>query len=136
MLGAAGKGGTSQASLDDEQLAIDAEKIRAELEALRERPVPNFRGPCPGDEDRVSLSIDGGDIVQSRDRSPKVVRQRTTDAAPVLRGSKARNYMPEIVTGIVLLSALYVILSRGYGDAEQKWAYGVIGTVVGHWLKK
>ena len=42
-----------------------------------------------------------------------------------------------IVTSLaVLVSALYVILSHSYGDAEQKWAFGAIGTLLGYWLKR
>lgn len=135
MLGAAGGGSRPDAGADVEQLAREAEKMRAELEARHARPAPAFPGPCPGDEDDIRSSR-SDDIAQSRDRPPKVVRQRTADSAPVLRGSTARSYMPEVVTVVVLLAALFVILSRGYGDAEQKWAYGAIGTLLGYWLKK
>ena len=36
----------------------------------------------------------------------------------------------------VLAAALFVILSGRYGDAEAKWAFGVVGTILGYWLKK
>jgi hypothetical protein len=45
--------------------------------------------------------------------------------------------MPVVVSLCVLLSALYVILKGDvYPDAQQKWAAGVVGTIVGYWLKK
>jgi hypothetical protein len=42
--------------------------------------------------------------------------------------------MPALITVILLVSALWVILSRRYNDANQKWAFGVLGTIVGFWL--
>jgi hypothetical protein len=44
--------------------------------------------------------------------------------------------MQMVISTLVLLSALFIILSGRYGDAEQKWAFGVIGTVIGFWFKK
>lgn len=42
--------------------------------------------------------------------------------------------MDVFVSFVVLCSAMYVILSKAYGDAEQKWAFGVVGTIIGYWL--
>lgn len=44
-------------------------------------------------------------------------------------------WMRIIVTLTVLLCALYIILSKHYEADQQKWAFGVIGTVLGYWLK-
>jgi hypothetical protein len=44
--------------------------------------------------------------------------------------------MPIVVSIAVLGSALFVVLSGGYAEAEQKWAFGAIGTILGYWLKK
>ena len=49
--------------------------------------------------------------------------------------STAALWMRVVVTLIVLLCALYIILSRHYEADQQKWAFGVIGTVLGYWLK-
>lgn len=35
----------------------------------------------------------------------------------------------------LLAAALYVILSKKYDADVQKWAFGVVGTIVGYWLK-
>lgn len=35
----------------------------------------------------------------------------------------------------ILVSGLYVILSGRYPDATVKWAYGMVGLVVGYWLR-
>lgn len=52
--------------------------------------------------------------------------------------SATRTYwMPIVVSLLVLLSALYVILAKDhYADAHQKWAFGIIGTILGYWLKR
>jgi hypothetical protein len=46
-------------------------------------------------------------------------------------------YMPIIVTAVFGLAALWVILSTRYKTDEEtrKWAFGVLGLIVGYWLK-
>ena len=46
-------------------------------------------------------------------------------------------WMTIVLSLLVVLSALYVILSKDmYPDAQQKWAFGVVGTVLGYWFKR
>ena len=40
-----------------------------------------------------------------------------------------------LVTLVVLTVAFYIILSNSYPDAHAKWAFGVIGVILGYWLK-
>jgi hypothetical protein len=40
-----------------------------------------------------------------------------------------------VVSVIVLVAGLYVILDRNYTADDKKWGYGIVGTVVGYWLK-
>ena len=35
---------------------------------------------------------------------------------------------------VLLLAALWVILSKRYVPTDRHWAYGTIGTIVGYWL--
>ena len=42
---------------------------------------------------------------------------------------------PAIVSLIVLLAALYVILSKRYPPKVEHWAYATVGTVLGFWLR-
>lgn len=42
--------------------------------------------------------------------------------------------MAAVITLVLLIAALWVILSKRYQDAEKKWAFGIIGTIVGYWL--
>ena len=39
------------------------------------------------------------------------------------------------VSGIVLIAALYVILTQTFPEDYTKWAFGIIGVVIGYWLK-
>jgi hypothetical protein len=40
-----------------------------------------------------------------------------------------------IVSALMLTAGLFVILSGNYPDATTKWAYGMVGLVVGYWLR-
>ena len=40
-----------------------------------------------------------------------------------------------LVSVVIFGAALYVILSKQYQAADTNWAYGVVGTVIGFWLK-
>jgi hypothetical protein len=47
----------------------------------------------------------------------------------------SRQLMAMLVSVVVLCAALYVILSNHYGTDTQKWAHGVIGLILGFWLR-
>jgi hypothetical protein len=40
-----------------------------------------------------------------------------------------------VISLIILLAALWVILSNRYPPKVEHWAYGIIGTIVGFWLR-
>ena len=40
-----------------------------------------------------------------------------------------------IVSFAILGAVLYMILSKQYTANDTKWAYGIVGTVIGYWLK-
>lgn len=42
--------------------------------------------------------------------------------------------MQGIVTLLILVAALYIILSQKFPPDAEKWAFGVIGTILGFWL--
>ena len=57
----------------------------------------------------------------------------TTIAAPLM--VNVRTAMMVFISILVLCSSLYIILS-GQDDSEnQKWAFGVIGSIMGFWLR-
>jgi len=39
-----------------------------------------------------------------------------------------------VLSAIVLGAAPYTVLSKKYGSATERWAFGAIGTVLGYWL--
>ncbi len=39
-----------------------------------------------------------------------------------------------IFSFMVLFASLYVILSNDYPEADKKWAYGSVGTILGYWI--
>jgi len=42
----------------------------------------------------------------------------------------------QILVSLVILSAsLYIIISRGYDEPSAKWAFSMIGLLVGYWLR-
>jgi hypothetical protein len=42
--------------------------------------------------------------------------------------------MTFIVTMIVLIAALYIILSGKYSSSAENFAYGAAGSIIGYWL--
>jgi len=69
-------------------------------------------------------------IISSMGRLP---RKRSSP----LSIAASRDLMPIVISILILLAALYVILSRSaYADAQQKWAFGVVGTILGYWFKR
>lgn len=77
---------------------------------------------------RRSASVDS-----ERPPTKKDVRGRRKEASDDV----AHLWMPITLSLLVVLSALYVILSKDtYPDAQQKWAFGAVGMVLGHWLKR
>ena len=52
------------------------------------------------------------------------------------RPSKTGGIRNSVVIISILLAALFVILSKHYDDAVQKWAFGIVGTVLGMVLRR
>jgi len=48
---------------------------------------------------------------------------------------KIRLYTRIAITSIILIAGLYIILSQAYQEDYTKWAFGIIGVIVGYWLK-
>jgi hypothetical protein len=44
-------------------------------------------------------------------------------------------YMQIAVSMSLLSVGLLVIVPKQYADADTKWAYGIVGTFIGFWLK-
>jgi hypothetical protein len=39
------------------------------------------------------------------------------------------------VTLVMLGASLYIIVSKGYDEPSSKWAFSMVGLVVGYWLR-
>jgi hypothetical protein len=44
-----------------------------------------------------------------------------------------KDWMECGISSVVLVCALYVVLSGRYSDSTEKWAFGIIGTILGWW---
>ena len=38
------------------------------------------------------------------------------------------------VTLILLIASFFIILSKKYGQADRRWAYATLGTILGYWV--
>ena len=73
------------------------------------------------------------DVEKSQPTRPRVKFRDAQRQTPPAH----HDWMPAVISLLVLLSALYVILSNNsFGDAQQKWAFGAVGTILGYWLKR
>lgn len=43
-------------------------------------------------------------------------------------------YMSVIISLIILCASLWIILSKKYTNDSRNWAFGIVGTIVGHWI--
>lgn len=69
---------------------------------------------------------------------PRPRREKRDTLAPepwIERAKPVVHLGMQVLLSLVLVAgALFVILSGKYDDATQKWAYGIVGTVIGYWL--
>jgi hypothetical protein len=61
-------------------------------------------------------------------------RERTNGGKKRRAATLVQTVMQVLVSLLVLGAALYIVLSGRFSADGQKWAYGVIGIVVGYWL--
>src|SRR4029450_10237600 len=66
----------------------------------------------------------------------------TSDLVVVVEESGSKELNSRLVTATqvtvslaILGAAFYVIISKQYALTDTKWAYGIVGTVIGYWLK-
>ena len=61
---------------------------------------------------------------------------RRSRAARATRGGERTVLTMQVVISlIVLAAALYVIIGRPDATDDHKWAYSIVGTIVGYWLR-
>jgi hypothetical protein len=54
---------------------------------------------------------------------------------PLIGEQPVNVLMQALISLIVLGSALYIVLSKKYKSDTEKWAFAIIGVVVGFWLQ-
>lgn len=59
----------------------------------------------------------------------------TEDKEPSATPSRTITFTRIAVSIIVLGVAIYVILSQRFPDDFSKWAFGVVGVIIGYWLR-
>ena len=40
-----------------------------------------------------------------------------------------------VISFTVLMCALFVILAQDYDTSTRNWAFGMVGTILGYWMK-
>ena len=66
----------------------------------------------------------------------------TSDLVAIVEQSGSKELNSRLVTALqvivslaVLGAALYLIISKQYAVNDTDWAYGIVGVVIGYWLK-
>jgi hypothetical protein len=67
-----------------------------------------------------------------RFRFPDSVRE---SAMPMKEKPPIRQTMEVIVSLAVLVAALYIILEKSPDSGSQKWAFGIVGSILTYWLR-
>lgn len=91
-----------------------------------------IRTPRPEpDKPHRAKTSQSGDTPQFRVSTSRLVKPRDT------RVSVLTELMPVLITVFVLVTAIYIILSgETFPNAQQNWAFGIVGTITGFWFKK
>ena len=58
-----------------------------------------------------------------------------TNSTDPIAAIMSKPTMQILVSLAILGCALYIVLSHSYAEQEKHWAYGVIGAILGYWLK-
>jgi hypothetical protein len=65
-----------------------------------------------------------------------VHRLVTSRAAGGVPGASAKRLKWQIVLSLIVAStAMYVVIARPEATDDHKWAYSIVGVVVGYWLR-
>jgi hypothetical protein len=93
----------------------------------------NNRSPASVDDTGMSFSkspsIEVDNFIERNSSQFSKVDNNDIDSL-----SAQKLYVKEILSAILVIAALYVILSKKYDSDTQKWAYSVLTLVAGFWL--
>ncbi len=68
-------------------------------------------------------------------RNWKPIRGAWSTRITALTMVDVKTVMMVLISLLVLGSSLYIILSGQYDSENQKWAFGVVGSIMGFWLR-
>jgi hypothetical protein len=67
----------------------------------------------------------------------------TTDLVEIVEHSGSRELSSRLIKAVQVIvslatlgAALHVLISKQYASNDTQWAYGIVGTVIGYWLKR
>jgi Tfp pilus assembly protein PilV len=142
----------TQATIQQQQSTIQIAKTQLEqVQRVRSSPEysatkapntatpvkPNIRIAVPGTSTPEKTAEITKRIESAHQALAAPAASTSTPAAQTAAGNAQTIdlYMPIVVTGVIGLAALYIILSKKFEAESLKWAYGILGTIVGFWLK-
>ena len=100
----------------------------------------NYSSPDKLDEARLAVERILADTELAAGTSRAPIKKEKADKTPQpqrARTAHGKELMQGFLTLLVLVTALYVLIVKADSDTGLKnWAYGVIGTLLGFWLKR
>jgi Tfp pilus assembly protein PilV len=137
----------TQTTIQQQQTAIQSAKTQLE-EVQKIRSVPETPAAVTPIKPSIKMVAPVATVPEKTAEITKrieaahtaLAQPATTTAAPAPQSSAVDAqtidlYMPIVITAVVGLAALYIILSKKFEADSLKWAYGILGTIVGFWLK-
>ena len=52
-----------------------------------------------------------------------------------MKDSRIKLYVIVAISGLMLAASLFIILSNAYPESHSKWAFGMVGLIIGYWLR-
>jgi hypothetical protein len=136
----------TQATIQQQQTAIQSAKTQLEeVQKIRSSPeIPTGAAPIKPSIKMVLPAVPAPE--KTAEITKRIETAHTALAAPAATPTPTPQsttisaqtidlYMPIVITAVIGLAALYIILSKKFETESLKWAYGILGTIVGFWLK-
>ena len=87
------------------------------------------------DEEKTEVPDDTTDMLfRVEEREAEYEKPKFKKNKAIVDSSNRKIIMGIVVSLIVLIAALYIILSQQLDDENQKWAFSTVGAVLGYWL--
>lgn len=111
--------------------AVKFQEEQAKIKSVKE-DIDFARQNAAKEDVRLKLSTASKNLDELRESKPEIVKGPSTWNA---NDVNLFNYIPKLIFSLIFCAAgLYVILSNKYSEETQKWAFGIIGVIVGVWI--